>query len=58
MTTATLEELEIGSQVYLATDPQQELGTVALIDAGRVFVTWHRAHRTWVYAASALVLVH
>lgn len=52
--TATLESLAVGDRVYLATDPRQDWGTVARIEAGRVFVTW-RIGRTWIYAASQLV---
>lgn len=53
----TLDQLEVGSRVYLATDPEKAEGTVTVIQAGRVFVTWDRMGRTWVYAASALRLV-
>lgn len=52
---AKLIELAVGDRVYLGTDPVQALGTVSLLDAGRVFVTWDRG-RTWVYAATDLVL--
>jgi hypothetical protein len=54
--TTKLEDLAVGDRVYLATDPRQDEGVVARIEAGRVFVTW-RIGRTWVYAASMLALV-
>jgi hypothetical protein len=54
--TTMLETLAVGDRVYLATDPRQDEGVVARIEAGRVFVTW-RYGRTWVYAASQLALV-
>lgn len=53
--TATVETLELGACVYLATDPEQELGIVARIEGARFFVTW-RTGRTWIYAAAQLVL--
>lgn len=56
MTVTAVGGLAVGDRVYLGTDPRHAEGTVSLLDAGRVFVTWDIG-RTWVYASSQLVKV-
>jgi hypothetical protein len=50
-------ELQVADHVYQATNPAKDLGTVAKIEGGRYFVTWHRTRRTWIYPSAHLVLV-
>lgn len=52
--TATVETLELGSRVYLATDPVKDEGKVIRIMGDRFFVKWLRPGRIWIYAATQL----
>lgn len=51
--TATVETLELGSRVYLATEGY---GEVVRIFDNRYFVKW-LSGRIWIYAATQLELV-
>lgn len=48
--------LEVADLVYLDGDPRKDLGKVARIEGGRLYVTWPRG-RTWIYPSADLVLV-
>lgn len=45
-------------RVYLSTDPNKGMGTVVRIEHGRYFVKWDDGGRTWIYAASDLMVVN
>ena len=54
---ATTENLAVGCEVFLKTDPRCDVGVVARVEGNRYFVLWKRTGRTWIYAASDLILV-